>query len=256
MLSILSPAKTMKFDYQNDALSPTLPVFEKESKVLVKELRKLSVPQLMELMSISEKLAKLNTDRFNNFKGSSQTEEAVQALFAYRGDVYQGLEAMELSDSSLKNANAHLRILTGLYGILRPSDLIEPYRLEMGIPLKVGKTKDLYEFWGDKVTRELEKAMKETNSKYLVNLASKEYSNVVDKGAFKDRWIEIEFKELRNGKLKFITFNAKKARGQMARFIIENDSEKVSDLYSFSGGGYLYDEKGSTPGKLLFVKPE
>ncbi len=256
MLSILSPAKTMKFDYHNSVVQATEPKFKKEALTLVKELKNLSKPELMELMSISENLADLNLDRFQSFSASTQSEKAAPALFAYRGDVYQGLDVQSMKDDDLKNANNHLRILTGLYGLLRPSDLIEAYRLEMGISLSQGSNDDLYEFWGDKLTVALQQAMEETGSKYLINLASKEYSRAIDKEKFRDRWYEVDFKEMRNGKLRFITFNAKKARGQMARHIIENQIKDIEGLYSFTGGGYLYDSKGSKPHHLLFVKPE
>ena len=144
MLSILSPAKTMKFDYHNSVVQATEPKFIKEALTLVKELKKLSKPELMELMSISENLADLNLDRFQSFEGSTQSEKASPAIFAYRGDVYQGLDVQSMKDGDLKNANNHLRILTGLYGLLRPSDSIEPYRLEMGTSLSQGSNDDLY----------------------------------------------------------------------------------------------------------------
>ena len=256
MLSILSPAKTMKFDFQPDFLEATPPAFVKEAKQLVKTLKNYDVPGLMKLMSISEKLAKLNTDRFHKFSGNGKADEAVSALFAFRGDVYQGLDALSMEKKDIQNANQHLRILSGLYGLLKPSDLIEAYRLEMGTSLDTGKHSDLYGFWGNKITKALKEALEETKSEYLINLASNEYAKVLDADAFKDRWINVDFKEMRDGKLKFITFNAKKARGIMSRYIIEKNAKKPEDLFGFDGGGYLYDDKGSSENNLLFVKPE
>jgi len=256
MLAILSPAKTMKFDHQPEYLHPTQPFFSKEAQHLVKTLKNYDIPGLMKLMSISENLAKLNIERFDNFKGNGVDSEAVSALFAFRGDVYLGLNALSLNKKDVEKANQHLRILSGLYGLLKPSDLIEAYRLEMGTSLSVGKHKDLYSFWGSKVTSALQKSMEETQSEYLINLASNEYCQVLDPSVFGDRWINVEFKEMRAGKLKFITFNAKKARGSMSRFIIEKGAKKPEDLFTFDGGGYLYDDKGSSTGNLLFVKPE
>lgn len=256
MFAILSPAKTMKFDYQADCLEITVPQFQKEAGKLIKVLKDYDVPQLMKLMSISEKLAELNVSRFSKYKLSGKVDESVSALFAFRGDVYLGLDALSLTEKDIKKANRHLRILSGLYGLLKPSDVIQPYRLEMGTSLPVDENNNLYSFWGNKITKELHSAMNENGSEYLINLASNEYSQVLNSDAFGDRWINVDFKEMRNGKLKFITFNAKKARGSMSRFIIESEAKKPEDLFSFSGGGYLYDEKGSTTNDLLFVKPE
>lgn len=256
MLAILSPAKTMKFDFKNKAVKSTKPPFQKEANELVAELKKYDIPQLMDLMSISKNLAQLNVERFNRYMGKSASNESAAAIFAYRGDVYQGLEGTTLSAEALKKANDHLRILSGLYGLIRPTDEIKPYRLEMGIPLEVGKHNNLYEFWGDKITLELHRSLEKANGKYIVNLASKEYSKAIDQDHFKGKWIEVDFREMRKGNLRFISFNAKKARGMMARYIIENGMKDPDHLRGFNGGGYLFDEKGSEENQLLFVKPE
>lgn len=256
MLAILSPAKTLKFDHHSDHLLSQKPIFLSEASKLVKELKKYSKPELMDLMSISEKLAELNTERFKNFKGSDKAEEKSAAIFAFRGDVYIGLDALTLSDSDLKNAGNHLRILSGLYGLLEPGDIIEAYRLEMGTSLKIGKSENLYQFWGNKITKALLEAMENTGAKFIANLASNEYSKAIDQHFFGDKWIEVDFREMRGGKLKFISFNAKKARGMMARYIIQNQCKEVNDLKGFNDGGYIFDEDGSESNKLLFVKPE
>ncbi|TVR79345.1 MAG: peroxide stress protein YaaA [Saprospirales bacterium] len=256
MLAILSPAKTMKFDYQSEHLNTKMPEFISEASRLVKELKKYSKPELMKLMSISEKLAELNTERFKNFKGTDQAAEKSAAIFAFRGDVYLGLDAVSLRNADLQRIANHLRILSGLYGLLEPGDLIEPYRLEMGTSIKIGKSDHLYQFWGNKLTKALQRALENTGSKYIANLASNEYSKAIDHQQFKERWIDVDFREMRGGKLRFISFNAKKARGMMARYIIQNQCREVEELKGFNEGSYIFDKKGSESNKLLFVKPE
>jgi len=256
MLAILSPAKTMKFDYGHDFSEGKQPEFIREARELVKHLREYSKPQLMKLMSISENLADLNTERFNQFRGDDSATEKAPAIFAFRGDVYQGFDAKSLSPEDVIRTTEHIRILTGLYGILKPLEEIEPYRLEMGTDLKTGDAKNLYEFWGDKITRALKRDMEKTGAKFILNLASNEYANAIDKSVFGDNWIDVDFREMRKGKLRFITFNAKKARGMMARYVVEKGVQERKRLTYFNGMGYLYDEKGSEENKLLFVKAE
>ena len=256
MLAILSPAKTMKFDEGRNHPAASSPKFLSESRKLAKVLKKYSKPELMELMSISENLADLNTERFKNFSGDGKAEEQAPALFAFRGDVYIGLVALTLDENAKKRADDHIRILSGMYGILRPFDLIEPYRLEMGTNLKTDSGDNLYEFWGDKITEALKNDLKKHKSDAILNLASNEYVKVIDQKAFEGKWIDVDFREIRKGKLRFVSFNAKKARGMMARFVLENNIRDRYGLTKFDGMGYLFDKYGSEENKLLFVKPE
>ena len=253
MIAIVSPAKTLDFETPH-TLEPTLPRFQKEALQLIDVLKEKSEKDIESLMSISEKLATLNVERYHNFTKKKNPAHAKPAMLAFQGDVYQGLEAGTFSEKEVAFAQDHFRILSGLYGLLRPLDLIQPYRLEMGTHLKVGKDKNLYEFWKDIIAKTLNKDLKNQGDNVLVNLASQEYFKSVDKDQFKGNIIDVDFKDFKSGKYKIISFYAKKARGLMARYIIKNQISKVEDLKGFDYDGYWYDEKESTDTMIAFKR--
>ena len=226
--------------------------FIDQSKKLVTAARKLSRTELMEFMDISEKLAELNQQRFKNWKAPFSIDTGKQALFAFTGDVYDGLDATTLNKRDIDFAQNHLRILSGLYGLLRPLDLIQPYRLEMGRPLETRGAKNLYEFWRDTITDTLNAE----NGNVLVNLASQEYFKAINTGKLKKEIISPVFKDEKNGKLKIISFYAKKARGTMARYLIENRIADLDGILGFSEDGYAYNSSLSEPNKPVFTRPE
>ncbi len=254
MLAILSPAKSLDFENPSVTEKFTKPNFVDESSVLVKQLRQLSEQEIGDLMSISENLSSLNKERYESWKPEFEPNEAKQAVLAFKGDVYQGLEADQLSEGDLLYAQEHLRILSGLYGLLRPLDLIHPYRLEMGTKLKVNGYSNLYDFWGSQLTEALNKAMEQANTSTLVNLASNEYFKAVKPKGINGEIITPVFKDEKNGKLKVISFYAKKARGQMARYLIENKIDTVDGLKGFNEGGYAYQEGLGKKGELVFAR--
>jgi len=253
MISIISPAKTLDFESQYE-VDFTQPRFPTQTERLVRVMRKKKEKHLQQLMSVSENIAKLNVDRFQNFQHTQDAEIGRPAMLAFKGDVYIGLEAESLSTEDLNYAQANLRILSGLYGLLRPFDIIEPYRLEMGTKLQVGKYKNLYAFWGKKIADQLYKDLKEQGSDTLINLASNEYFKSVPRKDFKARIIDVEFKDFKNDQYKVISFFAKKARGMMSRYIIQNKIEDVEGLKGFESEGYYYDPKESTEDKLAFKR--
>ena len=199
-------------------------------------------------MNVSDKIAKLNVQRFNDFETPFDLSNARQAIFAFNGDTYTGLEAKSLTDDDLNYAQNHFRILSGLYGVLRPLDLIQPYRLEMGTKLANEKGEDLYDFWGKKIANKLDSE----KQKFIVNCASNEYFNAVVKQPLKTKIINIVFKEVKNGTAKIVSFSAKRARGMMARFIIQNKIENVKDLKDFDMAGYKYIPSESDENNLVF----
>lgn len=253
MIAIISPAKTL--DFETSVNYPSTKVrFTTETNKLIKVLRAKSETEISELMDISDKLATLNVKRYHTFKQRGEAEFAKQAVFAFQGDVYQGLDAASLNPVAVDYAQNHLRILSGLYGLLRPLDVIQPYRLEMGTTLTVENAQSLYEFWGDKITKELNKDLKAQGDDILINLASNEYFKAVNKKKLKARIVDVEFKDFKNGQFKIISFFAKKARGLMARYIAEHQISKAEDLKGFDYEGYLFDEQGSTEYNLLFKR--
>lgn len=254
MKIVISPAKTLDFERAVPVQEATVPVFLREAKQIRKELKELSPAELMKLMDISEKLAELNWQR-NQSKGFGAKElksDARQAVFAFNGDVYVGLDAYSLDPEKISVLQGTLRILSGLYGLLKPLDVIQPYRLEMGTNLSVGESKNLYEFWKPRIAKALNKELKKGD--VLVNLASQEYFSAVDEKALKATVITPEFKDYRNGKLSMISFFAKKARGMMVRYIIETGAETVDDLKGFNYEGYSFDANLSEERKLVFTR--
>jgi cytoplasmic iron level regulating protein YaaA (DUF328/UPF0246 family) len=230
----------------------TQPEFLNRSKKLIETSRKFSVPELMDFMEISEKLAELNHQRFRDWTLPFTDRNAKQAVLAFTGDVYDGLEATTLKKRDLSFAQHHLRILSGLYGLLKPLDLIQPYRLEMGRPLATEHAKNLYEFWKTSVTEELN----QTQGNVLINLASQEYFKAIDKRKLDKEIISPAFKDEKNGTFKIISFFAKKARGQMARYIIDNRLEDVAGIKKFKVDGYKYNKAESGAFDWVFTREE
>jgi cytoplasmic iron level regulating protein YaaA (DUF328/UPF0246 family) len=254
MILLLSPSKTLDMETSAPVTKPTQPVLLQESEILVEQARKLSMKKLQALMDISEKLATLNHARFQKFSTPFTKKNAKPGLFAFRGDVYDGLNADSFSADDIEYAQAHLRILSGLYGLLRPCDLMQAYRLEMGISLKNPRGKNLYDFWGERITLEINKAAKAAKSEAILNLASQEYFKAVHAGKLAKPLITVQFKERRGNKLQTIALFAKKARGAMARWVIQERVERIADLSHFAEDGYGFDETLSSHAELVFVR--
>ena len=246
MIIVISPAKTLDFDPINVGLS-TSPSFLDESKALISELREKEPKDIASLMSLSDKLATLNYDRYQNREGQRQlNSNAKQAMFVFQGDVYKGLEADSFNEEDIEFSQKHLRILSGLYGSLKPLDVVEPYRLEMGTKLLNPKGKNLYEFWGDKITDMIVNEISENGSDTLINLASEEYFKSLSNIRNKVSVISPIFKDYKNGQFKIISFYAKKARGLMTKFIIQNQITDPKDLINFNLDGYKFFKSDST----------
>lgn len=253
MLTVISPAKSLNFDQEHVEMS-SKPVFNKETQDLIKVLKQLNTDDIRSLMSLSEDLGKLNYNRFQTFKSRTSEKNSIAAIQAFKGEVYVGFDFDTLDVSKYEFAQSHLSILSGLYGALRPFDLIQPYRLEMGTKLKTDDFKNLYQFWGEKIAKELNKRIKVSGSPYLINLASNEYFKSVDKKVIKSDIIDIEFKDFKNGEYKVLSFFAKKARGLMSRFIMENEINSPEELKNFNTEGYIYDSNSSTDNKYCFLR--
>jgi cytoplasmic iron level regulating protein YaaA (DUF328/UPF0246 family) len=254
MLTVISPAKTLDFDTPPTTRKKTQPQFLERSAQLVDDARELDPQAIRALMGVSEKIADLNHQRFMNWGTPFTLDNAKQSVLAFKGDVYTGLEAETLSNDQLAFAQQHLAILSGLYGLLRPLDLMQPYRLEMGLKFANSGGKNLYEFWGDAITGAINKQLKKSGSPVLVNLASNEYFKAVQPRDVKADIVTPVFKDLKGGKYKVISFFAKKARGQMARYIIDNEINEPDALKKFRRDGYRYNAKESTARELVFTR--
>lgn len=254
MKLVISPAKSLDFSTPVPIQKFTKPAFLKESKNIHKVLAKLSPKELSDLMAISDKLADLNWERnqSRSYNLNEISDSVRQAIFAFNGDVYTGLDAFSFQENQYNAVNDKVRILSGLYGILKPFDLIEPYRLEMGKKLKVDDADDLYKIWKPLIADFLNNEM--NADEVLVNLASTEYFSAVDVKKVNAKIITPEFKDYKNDKLKIISFFAKKARGQMARFIIDENIEKANDLKAFNIEGYEFNEGLSSDNKFVFIR--
>lgn len=252
MLALLSPAKKLDATAARTDLPATRPVFLKDAIALAAIARKLTKRQLAGLMGISDKLAALNHTRFQAFAPTATADNAKHALLAFAGDTYIGLNAKTLSDDDLAYAQDHVRILSGLYGLLRPLDLIQPYRLEMGTKLATPKGEDLYDFWGDKLTAEVNKIVAKEKTPVVVNLASAEYFSALKPEKLKARLVTPVFKEEKSGVAKILGMMAKRARGMMARYIIEERITDPEALKKFAAGGYRYQPARSTGDTLVF----
>lgn len=254
MLILVSPAKTLDFDTPPLVPENTQPLFLDDSQELIDQLKKLPPAKVGKLMNISDKLAKLNAQRFKEWKQPLTSDSAKQCLFAFQGDVYTGMQAESMKKNDVKFAQKHLRILSGLYGVLRPLDLMLPYRLEMGTQFKNKRGQNLYHFWGDSVTDILNAELDNMKKPFVVNLASNEYFKVVNKNKLTVNTVSPVFKDKKNGEYKLISFFAKKARGMMARYIIDNRASKPADLLDFDTAGYKYNKKMSTETEPVFTR--
>lgn len=251
---LLSPAKTLDYETPVTTKSFSIPDYLGKSSELVKVLKQKSFLDLMELMQVSQKIAELNVERFNQWKLPFSTENAKQAVLAFKGDVYTGLDASALSENRLAYTQSHLRILSGLYGLLRPLDLMQPYRLEMGLKLTTKKGENLYQFWGEKITDALNVLLAKQDEPVLINLASNEYFKSVQKKNLDGRLITPEFKDWKNGKYKMISFFAKKARGLMVRYAIDHNIQKAEVLQNFDYDGYHFNLELSRADKWVFSR--
>ncbi|MCC8380826.1 peroxide stress protein YaaA [Xenorhabdus sp. PB30.3] len=256
MLITISPAKTLDYESPLATKKYSQPALLEESKQLIDVCRTLTPAQISSLMGISDKLAGLNAARFGEWQPDFTPENARQAILAFKGDVYTGMQAETFSDADFDFAQTHLRMLSGLYGVLRPLDLMQPYRLEMGIKLENPRGKDLYKFWGDHITENLNAALEQQGDDVLVNLASDEYFKSVNTKKLAARIIKPVFLDEKNGKYKVISFYAKKARGLMSRFIIQNQFTDPARLVEFNLEGYAFDESLSKENELVFKRSE
>ncbi|MEB2774452.1 peroxide stress protein YaaA [Algoriphagus sp. D3-2-R+10] len=250
MLILISPAKTLDYSTPNFSES-TQPDFQTDTHSLVRIMKKKSATEISELMHISDNLAELNNERFKTFQKNFTRENSKQAILAFKGDVYTKIDVDEYSKQDFDFAQDHLRILSGLYGLLKPLDLIQPYRLEMGIKLENKKGKNLYEFWDKKIAKAINEA---ANGQTIVNLASQEYFKAVHLKALKSPLINIEFKEYKDDSYKIIGFFAKQARGMMSNFAIKNRIADPEQLKTFNGGGYEYSDQMSDQNNWIFVR--
>ncbi|MEH6546929.1 MAG: peroxide stress protein YaaA [Sneathiella sp.] len=254
MLAVISPAKKLDFDRTDVPESFTQSEFLGQTKKLMVRGRKLSVADLKGLMKISDDLGELNRQRFKAMKLPFTPDNAKQAAYAFNGDTYAGLQASTFDDADLSYAQDHLRILSGLYGLVRPLDLIQPYRLEMGIKLDTDRGKDLYQFWGDRLSRKLSNLLKEHESPLLINLASTEYFKAVQRKSLKADVLTPVFKEIKGNEAKIIGFSAKCARGMMARYMIANRIDQPDGLKDFSEEGYSFQPGLSSGSKYVFTR--
>lgn len=254
MLTLISPAKTLDFETPPVVATHTEPRFLPQSRELIEVLRDKSPADIARLMKISSKLADLNYERFGAFSEPFTPANAKQAVLAFRGDVYSGLDADGFGRADFTFAQKHLRILSGLYGLLRPLDLIQPYRLEMGTRLATDRGRDLYAFWGDRLTNSLASELAGARQPLLINLASNEYWRAIDPEALGARVVTPAFKDWSKGSYRFISFHAKKARGMMASWIVRNRVDKGDDLLDFDVAGYRYHAEESQPDAPVFVR--
>ena len=254
MLTLISPAKTLDFETAPTTRRATQPEFIEQAASLVDDARKMAPQDIASLMGVSDAIADLNHHRFMNWSAPFSLDNAKQAVLAFKGDVYTGLEAETLSADELRFAQKHLRILSGLYGLLRPLDLMQPYRLEMGLKFANNGGDNLYQFWGEQLTDAVNRDLAKSETKVLVNLASNEYYKSIKPKALDADVISPVFKDLRGGKYKVISFFAKKARGQMARYIIEKGLNDPAGIKRFRKDGYRYNKDESTAREWVFTR--
>lgn len=256
MFILLSPAKSLDYESQILHKNFTLPHFEKETKKLALQLKRFSISDLEKLMGISKKLAELNFARFQNFAQKFDLTNSKQALLVFDGDVYKPIAKKDFAVADFKFAQNNLRILSGFYGLLRPLDLIQPYRLEMGTDFKNTKflAKNLYEFWGDKISQHLDLECKNAGAKHIINLASEEYFAAINPEKISAKIINVIFKENKNGVYKIVGINAKKARGLMTNFIVKNKISDLEDLKKFKIEKYCFAPKFSDASNFTFIR--
>ena len=256
MLLLLSPAKKLDYDSPVSTNTHTQPLFIKRSAELIKVLKTKSADDIAGLMKLSPALSELNVKRYAEWKPKFDQRNSRQAVLAFNGDVYEGLDAATLTESQLTWAQEHVAILSGLYGVLRPIDLMQPYRLEMGTRLQTGRGKNLYEFWGSEIAQYLNERLNDETSRIIINLASEEYFKAVDLKALDARVVQCVFQDYKNGVYKIISFNAKRARGLMARFAIETKAKTPAALKKFNVEGYAFAEGESSEDKLVFRRKQ
>jgi uncharacterized protein len=256
MISIISPAKTLDYETPVTVKKSTLPEYVARSSELVILMRKKSPQDIASLMGVSDKIAHLNFERFADWSEKFTSKNSRQSLLAFKGDVYIGLNAYAFGPDDFEFAQQHLRILSGLYGVLRPLDLVQPYRLEMGIKLANDKGSDLYQFWGNSIADSLNRQLQESGSDTLINLASNEYFKSVDTQTLNAKIVTPVFKDCKNGKYKIISFYAKKARGLMAAWLVTNRITDPAKLSQFDLAGYKYSQQDSNDGQLIFLRDE
>lgn len=254
MLTVISPAKKLDFNTEVCTETFTLPEDLDRSEQLINKLRRTSGKQIQKLMSLSKDLTQLNVERYQNWTPNFEEGEARQSLFAFNGEVYRGLDAATLKAKEVDFAQDHLRILSGLHGLLRPLDLIKPYRLEMGSKLSVRGKKNLYQFWGDSITERLNEQLAATNSDVLVNLASAEYFDSINLEKLNARVVEPVFKDEKNGEFKILFAYAKLARGWMTGYILRNQIQNPEDLRSFEKEGYKFNLELSSEHQMVFTR--
>ena len=254
MIILLSPAKTLDYESPNINIGHSVPSLISKSKILIKDLKSKKTDEIAHLMKISNKLALLNSDRYKSWKGlKNETVNSKQAIFVFKGDVYQGLDINSFEKKDLEYSQNHLRLLSGLYGLLKPLDVIEPYRLEMGTKLRTDKGKNLYEFWGQEICNEILKDLKSIKSNTIINLASNEYFDSVKNIKETTNVISPVFKDFSKGKYKIISFYAKKARGLMAAWILKNKI-KEDKLNNFNSNGYYFSPEESSENSPVFLR--
>ena len=253
LTTIISPAKKLDYETVEKKLEASQPALLNYSKSLIGDLKKLSPHQVSSLMGLSDKLGALNYERFQEWQTPFTKSNSKQAILAFKGDVYQGLDAESLSETELIWAQKHIRILSGLYGVLKPMDLMQPYRLEMGTKFATKRGQNLYDFWNSIITEELNKNISSDNTN-LLNLASNEYFKSINVSELKANVISPVFMDKKNGKYKIISFFAKKARGLMTRYVIKNRIEDITDIQNFEEGGYFFNEGMSEDKKPVFCR--
>lgn len=254
MLAVISPAKKLGFELAPEPSIATTPQLMGDAEQLMMRTKTLTKGRMQKLMGISDDLISLNLARYAELRPKPDVGVDREAMYAFRGDTYLGLDADTLSSANASYAQDHLRILSGLYGLLRPMDLIQPYRLEMGVRLKTRRGADLYKFWGSRIAKLLNEALADEENPIVVNLASNEYFKVVDRKSLKARVITPVFKEIKDGKAMTMGFIAKRSRGQMARFLIENRCDSPEDLKAFSVEGYAFDAEKSSADRFEFSR--
>lgn len=256
MLIVVSPAKTLDYESPLTTKAYTQPELIAHSAELIKECRLLTPSDISALMKVSDKIAGLNVARFEQWRETFTPDNSRQAILAFKGDVYTGLDAESFSEADFEYAQNHLRMLSGLYGLLKPLDLMQPYRLEMGTRLANSRGTNLYQFWGNVITDKLNEALKAQGDSLLINLASNEYFKAVKPKSLNGQVITPVFKDCKNGQYKVISFYAKKARGMMARYIIGNKIDSIEALKAFDTAGYYYVEAESSDNEIVFKREE
>jgi len=254
MIAVISPAKTLDFASSAITKKFTLPDELEKSEIIIKKLKSFSVKKLSDLMALSLPLSTLNVERYQEWSKDFSAENAKQAILAFKGDVYIGLAAETFTEKDLTFSQEHMLILSGLHGYLRPLDLIQPYRLEMGTSISVGRAKNLYGYWSETVTNYINQSIANHQEETLINLASEEYFKVVDKKKLTCKLIDVEFKEKKGSSYQTVGFFAKKARGYMSNFIVKNKLENTKDLKQFDTAGYAFNKSLSTEKKWLFTR--